>query len=85
MGSTQRSDTRKALSLERLLRSWEKVPEMTLGQLIAEAAKEEVLRIAWTRGVEELLKEKDDTALAEMVERYVMRLGVLTDRIDEAR
>lgn len=70
--TTDKHDVSRAIFLERLLKSWEKAPEMRLGQLIMEA----LVGGEPSKGVEPFvlvtLRHIEDSQLAEAIERYVL-------------
>lgn len=59
MGSTARNDTRRALFLERLARSWDKRPDLTFGEILGGAFKADVF------------EHMTDDVLAQVVEHFV--------------
>jgi hypothetical protein len=68
-GSTQKHDLRRALTVERLLRSWDKAPTKRLGQLIVEAMDMDgYFDVILLRGI-------PDDQLLETIERHLAGLG----------
>jgi hypothetical protein len=65
--TTDRFDVSKAIFFERLMKSWEKMPEKRFGQLIVEALDGSAAFLVIT------LRNIEDTQLAEEIERYVLR------------
>lgn len=61
-------DPHRALVLERLCKSWDKVPEMKFGELITDA-------LAYMHMAPSTLGRLDDERLAEIVEHYLMYGG----------
>lgn len=70
MGSTLRNDTRRALFLERLAKSWDKRGDLSFGELLAASLPPPVLSH---------IVQLDDVAIAEAVERFVLLGGADTD------
>jgi hypothetical protein len=68
MATLRSLDVRKPLLFERILRAWEKRPEMTLGQLLSGA----VVQSAPEGMVLAHLLRMTDLELAEAVERFVL-------------
>jgi hypothetical protein len=70
--TTDKHDVGKAIFLERLLKAWEKAPDMRLGQLIIESLVGEKN----IKGAEAFmiitLRHLEDSQLAEAIERYVL-------------
>lgn len=66
--SSMTIDVRKALMLERLLKAWEKRPELGLGQLLAGA----LTSAAPESFVLAHLLRVSDSELAEAVEKFVL-------------
>jgi hypothetical protein len=64
--TTERTDVRRALFLERLIKAWDKAPSLRLGELIVVAlSMEGALDIR-------LLQDMTDTDLVEKIERHVL-------------
>jgi hypothetical protein len=67
--TTERLEVRRALFLERLIRVWDKVPTLRIGELI-------VLSLDMAAGSAvfdiEVLKNIDDVDLVERIERWVL-------------
>jgi hypothetical protein len=63
------NDMRRALMLDRLLRSWNKVPEKRLGQLIVDGLDMDTLFDVM------LLRSIPDHELLDAIERYVLSRG----------
>lgn len=64
--TTEKLDVRRALFLERLVRVWDKVPNLRLGELI-------VLSFDMTGVFDiEVLKNIDDVDLVERIERWAL-------------
>lgn len=68
--TTDKHDVSRAIFLERLLKSWEKAPEMRLGQLIIEALSAEPMELEPFIVI--TLRHIPDSQLAEAIERYVL-------------
>jgi hypothetical protein len=64
--TTEKTDVRRALFLERLIKSWDKTPTSRLGELIAKA-----LDMSTAFDVH-VLENIDDVDLVERIERYVL-------------
>ena len=70
--TTEKLDVRRALFLERLVRVWDKVPSLRLGELITLALDMN----ATSGGFDiEVLKNIDDMELVERIERWVLQRG----------
>jgi hypothetical protein len=70
--TTEKLDVRRALFLERLVRVWDKVPSLRLGELITLALDMN----ATSGGFDiEVLKNIDDMELVERIERLVLQRG----------
>jgi hypothetical protein len=68
--TTEKFDVRRALFLSRLVRVWDKVPSLRLGELITLALDMN----AASGGFDiEVLKNIDDMELVERIERWAMR------------
>lgn len=66
MASTDKFDMRRALFLERLVKAWDKAPDMRMGQLLVEALG--------MQGPFDVLSLRtlEDMQLAEAIERFVL-------------
>lgn len=60
MPSTLRNDTRRALTLERIAKAWDKRPDLSLGELLAGAMDDRALALM------------SDTEIVEGIERFVL-------------
>ena len=70
--TTEKLDVRRALFLERLVRVWDKVPSLRLGELITLALDMN----ATSGGFDiEVLKNIDDMELVERIERWALQRG----------
>jgi hypothetical protein len=70
--TTEKLDVRRALFLERLVRVWDKVPSLRLGELIALALDMN----AASGGFDiEVLRNIDDMELVERIERWALQRG----------
>ena len=70
--TTEKFDVRRALFLSRLVRVWDKVPTVRLGELIALALD---MNSASGGFDIEVLKNIDDVDLVERIERWVLQRG----------
>lgn len=66
MGSTIRNDTSKALFLERIAKAWDKVPNLSFGELISKAMEED------TGWLDTPMSDYSNKQIAEAIERYVL-------------
>ena len=60
MPSTLRNDTRRALTLERIAKAWDKRADLSLGELFAAALDDAAIGLM------------TDTEIVEAIERYVL-------------
>ncbi len=67
--TTEKLDVRRALFLDRLVRVWDKVPTMRLGELVALALD---MNAAHGGFDIEVLRNIDDMDLVERIERWVL-------------
>lgn len=63
--SQTKFDASRALILERLMKCWDKLPEMKLGELICDS-------LAYQHMTPNFIGRLDDSRLVEIVEYYVM-------------
>ena len=63
MASTLRNDTRRALTLERIAKAWDKRADLSLGELFAAALDDAAIGLM------------TDTEIVEAIERYVLLGG----------
>lgn len=70
MGSTLKNDTSKALFLERVAKSWDKVPNMSFGELLTFAIAHHIMTVELPSI--EILAKYSNKELAEVIERYVL-------------
>jgi len=70
--TTEKFDVRRALFLSRLVRVWDKVPSLRLGELIALSLDMNASSGSFDI---EVLKNIDDMELVERIERWALQHG----------